>query len=111
MEIFDHWMQLTENQQNNLAEVWVAFQAYFEPKSHFRLSQFQLRDLRLEAGEQLDSFFTRLRLQASKCSFANLAAIDDNILGELIKGTAQEIPRPQSNQANPKCGNGHGSNF
>ena len=60
VEIFDNWTQLTEDQRNNPAEVWAAFQAYFEPKSNFRLARFQLRDLQQEAGEPVDSFLTRL---------------------------------------------------
>ena len=73
--------------------MWAAFKAYFEPKSNFRLARFQLRDLRQENGEPVDSFLTRLRQQASKCSFANPDYVDDNILDQLKKGTAHSQVR------------------
>ncbi len=93
VEIFDNWTQLTEQERNQPDSVWAAFQTYFEPKSNFRLARFQLRDLRQEAGEPVDSFLTRMRQQASKCSFANPGAVDDNILDQLIKGTAHSQVR------------------
>ena len=101
MEIYDNWTHLSAEQLDNPEEVWAAFQSYFEPKSNFRLARFQLRDLRQEAGEPVDSFLTRLRQQASKCNFLNPAATDDNILDQLIKGTAHGQVRKKLLDYNP----------
>ena len=86
--IFDNMKELTELQKQQPEEVWKAFSAYFEPKTNFRLARFQLRDMKQEQTEPVDSFLTRLRTQAGKCHFSDEAAIDDNILDQLIKGTA-----------------------
>ena len=41
VEIYDSW-NLSETDQQDTKEVWDAFSAYFEPKSNFRLSRYQL---------------------------------------------------------------------
>ena len=75
-------------QKTDPNQVWAAFRAYFEPKSNFRLARFQLRELTQEAGESIDTFVTRLKVQAGKCNFATPAMLEDNVIDQIIKGTA-----------------------
>ena len=88
VEIFDNWTHLSEAQKTDPNQVWAAFRAYFEPKSNFRLARFQLRELTQEAGESIDTFVTRLKVQAGKCNFATPAMLEDNVIDQIIKGTA-----------------------
>jgi transposase InsO family protein len=102
VEIFDNWTTLSEAQKVDPTHIWNQFQLYFEPKSNFRLARFQLRDLRQEPQEPVDSFLTRLRSQAAKCSFINADLVDDNIIDQLIKGTAHGQVRKKLLDHDPK---------
>jgi len=93
VEIFDNWSNISDAEKNDPKRIWDLFQQYFEPKANFRLARFQLRDLRQESHEPIDKFIIRLRAQAVKCNFANPNNTDDNILDQLIKGTAHSQVR------------------
>ena len=63
VEIFDNW-KITEEEKDNPTTVWASFSNYFEPKSNYRLARFQLRDMRQNTNEKIDSFLD----QAEWCS-------------------------------------------
>ncbi|KAG1704766.1 hypothetical protein GQR58_003952 [Nymphon striatum] len=88
VEIFDNWTHLSALQMAQPFAVWEAFSAYFEPKSNFRLARFQLRDMKQNQGEPIDSFVTRLKVQARKCNFTDQVALEDNLIDQIIKGIA-----------------------
>ena len=92
VETFDNWTHLTEAQKDDPAAVWKAFEAYFEPKSNFRLARFQLRDMRQGDKEPIDVFMTRLYGQARKCKYEG-DALKDHLIDQLIKGVAHEAVR------------------
>ena len=64
VEIFDNWMHLSDAQRACPADVWEAFTNFFEPKSNFRLAQFQLRELVQRSDEAIDSYVNCLKVQA-----------------------------------------------
>ena len=94
VEIYDNWTNI--DNKNDLKTILQAFKSYFEPKSNFRLARFQLRDMKQEPSESIDDFLTRLRVQSQKCQFENLAAMDDAILDQMIKGTAHSHVRKKT---------------
>ena len=102
VEIFDNWSHLTVAQKETPSDVWDAFQSYFEPKSNFRLARFQLRDINQSASETIDNYLVRLKVQAQKCNFGTPEQIDDNILDQLIKGSAHPAVRKKILECDPK---------
>ena len=56
VEIFDHLTHLSQPEKEDPKLVWDAFANYFEPKCNFRLSRFQLRDLKRDKTEAIDSY-------------------------------------------------------
>ena len=93
VEIFDNWSHLSDEQRDTPAEVWGAFRTYFKPKSNFRLARFQLREINHLSNEPIDSYVTRLKVQASKCNFASPEAIEDKLIDQIIKGTSHRLVR------------------
>ena len=102
IEIYDNWSHLTDDQKKNPSCVWDAFSQYFEPKSNFRLSRFQLRDMKQESKESVDSFVTRLKVQARKCNFKDNNALEDNLIDQLIKGVAHVSVQKKLLDQDPK---------
>ena len=95
VEIFDNLPNLTQSQKENPQQVWNAFVSYFEPKSNFRLARFQLREMKQAPSEAIDSFMTRLKVQAQKCHFADTTALEDNLIDQMIKGVTHSKVRTQ----------------
>lgn len=60
VEISDSWTHLDKSQKSDQTYVWNAFEAYLEPKTSFRLSCFQLRDLKQQPKETADALVTCL---------------------------------------------------
>ena len=87
VEIFDNlkFDPVTDKEQPE--KVWNAFLAYFEPKSNYRLARFQLRDYVQGQNEPIDTFVTRLKIQAQKCNFVDVAQTEDQLIDQIIKGT------------------------
>ena len=100
VEIFDTWNLSTE-QQGDPAVVWDRFMKFFEPQSNFRLSRFQLRDMRRKKDESIDCYMTRMRTQAAKCHFTS-SAHDDNLIDQLIIGTAHDAVRKRILEHDPE---------
>ena len=102
VEIFDNWTHLSVTQKETPEDVWNAFQQYFEPKSNFRLARFQLRDLKQQENEPVDSFITRLKVQAQKCNFDTASLQEDNLIDQLIKGIAHVAVQKKILDQDPK---------
>ena len=100
VQVFDSWT-ITAAQRQDPDYIWDAFQRFFEPKSNFRLSRFMLRDMKQSQNESADEFYTRLREQAQKCNLS-AAQMDDNILDQLIYGTAHKVVQKQLLEKDPK---------
>jgi hypothetical protein len=101
LEIFDN-SPLTEAQKQQPAAVWTYFTEYFEPKSNFRLSRFQLRKMRQSPDEPIDNYITRLRSQAQKCQFENNNVTNDYLLDQVIVGIRHTNIRRQLLSQDPK---------
>ena len=101
VEIFDNFSNLTAAERNTPTAVWEAFSQYFEPKSNFRLERFRLRDLTQRPEEPVDSYLNRLKVQAQRCNFAT-ADVDDNLIDQIIKGTAHMAVRKKILDQDPK---------
>ena len=91
LEVYDNWTHLTSEQKKVQASVWKAFEEYFEPKANFRLARFQFRDIRQQPDEPIDTYATRLKVQARKCKFD--AALDDMLIDQIIIGTVHHPVR------------------
>ncbi|MCG7866506.1 MAG: hypothetical protein JAY74_09055 [Candidatus Thiodiazotropha taylori] len=64
---------------------------YFTPKANTSYEVFKFRQAKQNAGEAIDSYYTRLRTLASTCEFHNA---DNEILGQIIQGcTSTRIRR------------------
>ena len=101
VEIYDNWTHLTDEQKETPTEVWESFRTYFEPRTNFRLSRFQLRELGQQVNEPIDSYITRLKVQAQKCNFDNQATLEDNLINQVIKGVVHGVVRKTLLNLNP----------
>lgn len=64
---------------------------YFTPKANTSYEVFKFRQAKQNAGEAIDSYYTRLRTLASTCEFHNA---DNEILGQVMQGcTSTRIRR------------------
>ena len=89
VEIFDSWTHLTPVQLDDPEQVWTAFSNYFEPKTNYRLARYQLRDIRQNSNEPVDSYISRLRTQAKKCNYQP-DALEDMLIDQFIVGVAHD---------------------
>ena len=101
VEIFDNLKNLTEADKRTPTKVWEAFSTYFEPKTNYRLARFQLREMVQQQGQSIDAFLTQLTAQAQKCKFPDPTITDDNILDQIIKGTAHDTVRKKFLDTDP----------
>ena len=92
MEIFDSWTHLTPVQLDDPEQVWTAFSKYFEPKTNYRLARYQLRDIKQNSNEPVDSYISRLRTQAKKCNYLP-DALEDMLIDQFIVGVAHDSVR------------------
>ena len=102
VEVFDNWSHLTDDQKEVPENVWDAFSQYFEPKSNFRLARFQLRDLKQDNKESVDSFVNRLKVQAKKCNFKDASLFEDNLIDQFIKGISHVSVQKKLLDQDPK---------
>ena len=63
------------------------FEKHIEPKINFRLHRFNLQKYRQTAGESIDEYMTRCKLQAKKCKFNDEAETSERLIEQLIIGT------------------------
>jgi len=101
VEVFDNFSSITADDRKRPSAVWEAFSQYFEPKSNFRLARFQLRELTQRSDEPIDTYLTRLKVQAQRCNFDG-AALEDNLVDQLIKGTAHVPVRKKLLDQDPR---------
>ena len=92
VEIFDSWTHLTPVQLDDPEQVWTAFSNYFEPKTNYRLARYQLRDIKQNSNEPVDSYISRLRTQAKKCNYQP-DALEDMLIDQFIVGVAHDSVR------------------
>ena len=69
--------------------MWTAFSIYFEPKTNYRLARYQLRDIKQNSNEPVDSYISRLRTQAKKCNYQP-DALEDMLIDQFIVGVAHD---------------------
>ena len=101
----DSWTHLSEAQTADSETVWDTFLAYFEPKTNYRLAQFQLREMAQTPGESIDMFVTRLKTHAQRCQFDEMvhSRLKDNLIDQIIKGTYHDAVCKKLLDANPKA--------
>ncbi len=76
--------KLTAAKQAKLADVTAVLDAYFDARTSFRCSRFELHDIKQQKGESIDKFVTRLKLAAQKCKFGD--SENDRIIDYMIFG-------------------------
>ena len=96
VEIYDSW-NLSETDQQDTKKVWDVFSAYFEPKSSFRLSRYQLQNIKQEEKEPVDSFVRRMKTHSQKCKFPP-KYVDDHHIDQFIVGVAHNSVRKNTRQ-------------
>ena len=69
-----------------LAVLWDCFKKFLEPKTNYRLSRFHLQKYRQSAGESVDEYMMRCKLQAKKCNFRDVIETDERLVEQLIIG-------------------------
>ena len=102
VDIFDNTKFEPEEDKENPEKVWAAFLTYFEPKSNYRLARFQLRDMHQGPSDSIDTYVTKLKMQAQKCNFSDNARLEDELIDQIIKGTANEHIRRKMLNQEPK---------
>ena len=85
-DIRDGWA-LSATNEKDLEMHWTNFESYVKPKTNYRVARFQMRALKQEAGESIDSFVTRAKVIATKCQYDDM---DDALLDTLIAGVHDE---------------------
>ena len=85
-DIRDSW-QLATADESKLNIHWQKFESYVRPKSNFRVARFQLRALKQDTGETIDSFLTRAKVILAQCNYSNP---QEMLLDTLISGVNSE---------------------
>ena len=62
-------------------------------RTDFTRFALQLRDMKQELSESIDTYVTKLKIQAQKCNFANQERLEDELIDQIVKGTAHEQVR------------------
>jgi len=75
------------DEYNKLCE---SLKNYFTPKRNLSFEVYKFRQAKQEAGESIDSFYTRLRTLANTCEFHNK---DNEILSQIIQGCTSSRTR------------------
>ena len=85
-DICDGW-QLSDADKVKLDVHWSKFDSHVQPKSSFRVARFQLRALKQNNGESIDSFLTRIKVLLRQCQYKEP---DEMLLDTLIAGVNDE---------------------
>ena len=85
-DMCDGW-QLSDADKMKLDVHWSKFDSHVQPKSSFRVARFQLRALKQNNGESIDSFFTRIKVLLRQCQYKEP---DEMLLDTLIAGVNDE---------------------
>ena len=85
---------LSEADQQDTKKVWGCILRILWPKSNFRLSRYQLRNIKQERKETVDSFVRRLKTHSQKCKFPP-EYVDDHLIDQFIVGVAHDSVRRQ----------------
>ena len=91
LEIFDSWTMSDEDRKTP-AKVWDKFSEYFEPKTNYRLNRYQMRNIKQEEGEPVDSFIRRLKTHSQKCNY-NAEQLEDHLIDQFIVGVSHSQVR------------------
>lgn len=85
LKIYNSW-SLIQEEANQPDVVWEKFTTHVEPKTNFRIARFQLQKMKQE-DESIDSYVSRVKLQAFKCKFRDEVEIQERVIEQLILGT------------------------
>ncbi|XP_053698805.1 uncharacterized protein K02A2.6-like [Sabethes cyaneus] len=84
---------LTDVQEQDITVLKEKFDSYFVPKSNLTYERNVFGKIVQNPGEQFDTFLTRVREQAKKCSFSVLS--DSMVKDRIISGTVHKKIIPQ----------------
>ncbi|KAK7112338.1 hypothetical protein V1264_011807 [Littorina saxatilis] len=85
-EVFDIYDSMSDEQQGDqgaYATTVASLTQHFTPKRNVDFETFKFRQVTQNSGETIDSFYTRLRLQAANCSFENT---DREVKSQILQG-------------------------
>lgn len=85
LKIFNSW-SLSKEDAAKTDTVWEKFITHVEPKTNFRIARFQLQATK-QGNESIDSFVSKIRLQALKCKFRDDQEIHERVIEQIILGT------------------------
>ena len=86
LQMYNTW-NLSADDAKIPEKIWENFEKHIEPKINFRLHRFNLQKYRQTAGESIDEYMTRCKLQAKKCKFKDEAETSERLIEQLIIGT------------------------
>ena len=84
LEIYDSWT-MSDADRKDPEKIWDRFSEYFEPKTNYRLCRYQLRNIKQDEKEPVDSFVRRLKTHAKKCSYT-AEQLEDHLIDQFIVG-------------------------
>ena len=70
IELVSTW-NLSATDKKKRSTYWTRFENYLSPKSNFQLARYQLRTMRREPDESVDSFVKKIRILVEECHFTN----------------------------------------
>lgn len=85
LRVYNTW-DMAPADRKKLGVLWDCFKKFLEPKTNYRLSRFHLQKYRQSAGESVDEYMMRCKLQAKKCNFRDVVETDERLVEQLIIG-------------------------
>jgi len=85
LKIYNSW-SLSAEEAGKPDVVWERFTSHIDPKANFRIARFQLQKMKQE-DESIDSYVSRIKLQAFKCQFRDETEIQERVIEQIIMGT------------------------
>ena len=77
--------------ENTIENVWYKFEDHLQPQSSQWLARLHLQRTRQRPEEYVDSFVSRVRLQAKKCGTRDTREFNDRVIETIISGVKYNI--------------------
>ena len=89
LQIYSSWT--LSGSENTIENVWYKFEDHLQPQSNQWLARLHLQRTRQRPDESVDSFVSRVRLQAKKCGTRDTREFNDRVIETIISGVKYDI--------------------
>ena len=89
LQIYNSWT--LSGSENTIENVWYKFDDHLQPQSNRWLARLHLQQTRQRPEESVDSFVSRVRLQAKKCGTRDTREFNDRVIETIISGVKYDI--------------------